>query len=459
MAERGLRHRTIAVDVDDSGEIAEPARRLPWPWWSIAVVGSIAVVAAGWLLVAGAMLLASIASPAADIPGVLALATRFLVLAYGAPVQIGGQVVTLVPLLLTLALVVLGQPVAAMAARHLAAEQATSDDTGELWVDGRRLVVRVAGTYAGSQALVVLVVGATTAGVGNPWLGAIGALTVGAGAGLWGASRAIRHDPRRDWPAWLRPLPHVLAVSFLTCLAGGAAAMAVTVFLSGDRIAAIHDALQPGALGGVLLLTLQLLYVPNLALWGTAWVLGAGVTLGDGSIANLGVTDVGFLPSIPVLGAVPDPGLVPEEALWWLLFGVVAGAVSAVLMVTSLPRARFDRTALVGAGTGIVGGLLVVVACSLAGGGLGSARLAHLGPLVPDVFVVAPSVLGLSGLVAGLVTGLIRRPAPLPAATATDGATDGGVDVASEGTGSEVAVLGIEGEGGAEDTVRTSDPT
>lgn len=449
MADRSFRHRTIAVDVDDSGETPEHARRLPWPWWSIAVVGSIAVVAAGWLLVAGAMLLASLASPAADIPGVLALATRFLVLAYGAPVEIGGQLVTLVPLLLTLALVVLGQPVAAMAARHLAADQATGDDTGELWVDGRRLVVRVAGTYAGSHALGVLVIGATTTGVGNPWLGAIGALAVGAVAGLWGASRAIRYDHRLDWPAWLRPLPRVLAVSFLTCLAGGAAAMAVAVFMRGERVVAIHEALQPGVLGGGLLLALQLLYVPNLAMCGTAWVLGAGVTLGDGSIANLGVTDVGFLPSIPVLGAVPDPGLVSEEALWWLLVGVVAGAASAALMVTSLPRARFDRTALVGAGTGIAGGLLVVVACSLAAGGLGSSRLAHIGPIVSDVSVVAPSVLGLSGLAAGLVVGLIRRPPRTPV-------TQEAPDAAGVETGNELAA-DSEAEV-AEQAVETSEP-
>lgn len=414
MAERTSRHRTIAVDVDEpTGDV--PAREPSWPWWLVAVVGAVAVVAAGWLLMAGASLLGWVNSPEADLTSALELATQVLLLAFGAPVVIGGQLVTLTPLTLTLVLVLLGQPVAAMAARQLARRQATPDDTGALWVDGQSLVLRVTGAFALVQAGTLLLVGMAVDGGAHAWRAGLGGMVVGALAGFWGASRAIEHDPRRTWPAWLRAVPVAMGSALLLCLAGGAAVIGSTLFLHQDRVAAIHDALQPDLAGTILLVIVQLLYLPNLALWGTAWALGGGITLGDGSLLNLNVTDVGFLPAIPVLGGIPEPGLAPETTFAWLLVGVAAGVLAAALVVARRPRARFDETAAVGGLSGVAAGLLVVLLCSVSSGGLGESRLSHLGPELLDVLVVAPSVLGLSGLLAGLVLGLVRRPAATPA--------------------------------------------
>lgn len=409
MAERNSRHRTIAVDVDEPAQ-ESPRRELGWPWWLLAVVGSVAVVAAGWLLMAGATLLGWVNSPETELSAAMDLATRVLLLAYGTPVAVGGQLVTLTPLTLTLALVLLGHPVAGLAARQLAQRSATSDDTGQLWVDGQALVLRVAGSYALVHAAALLLVGLAVDGGQNAWRAGLGGLVVGAVAGIWGASRAIQHDPRRNWPAWLRAVPVAMGSAVLLCLAGGAAVVGASLFLHQDRVAAIHDALEPDLAGTVLLVLVQLLFLPNLALWGTAWALGGGVTLGDGSLLNLNVTDVGFLPAVPVLGAIPDPGLAPETTFAWLLVGVAAGVLAAVLVVTRRPRARFDETAAAGGLAGVAAGAAVVLLCSVSAGGLGQGRLSHMGPEVLDVLVVAPSVLGLSGLVAGLVLGLLRRP-------------------------------------------------
>lgn len=410
MAERTSRHRTIAIDVDEpTGEVTR--RELSWPWWLVAVVGAVAVVAAGWLLMAGASLLGWVNAPETELTSALQLATQVLVLAFGAPVVIGGQAVSLTPLTLTLAMVLLGQPVAAMAARQLAQRQATADDTGALWVDGQALVFRVAGTFALVQAATLLFVGMTVDEGANAWQAGLGGLVVGALAGVWGASRAIGHDPRRNWPAWLRAVPEAMGSALLLCVAGGAAVIGSTLFLNQDRVAAIHDTLQPDLAGTILLVVVQLLYLPNLVLWGTAWALGGGITLGDGSLLNLNVTDVGFLPAIPVLGGIPEPGLAPGTTFAWLLVGVAAGILAAVLVVARRPRARFDETAAAGGLSGVAAGLLVVLLCSGSSGGLGAARLSHMGPELLDLLIVAPSILGLSGLLAGLVLGLLRRPA------------------------------------------------
>lgn len=411
MADRRWRHRTIAVDVDAPAEDTPVERRdLPWPWWLIAGLGAVAVVAFGWLLLAGASVLGWVNSPEEDLAPALLLATRVLLLGYGTPVTIGGQLVTLVPLTWTIIQVLLGQPLAAMAARQLASRQATVDDTGRLWVNGQALVIRVAGTYALVHAATVGAVALGVDGAGEVWRAALGGLVVGAVAGVWGASRAIGHDPRDQWPVWLRSVPVALGTAVLVCLAAGAAVVASSLFLHLDRVAHIHDAIAPDLASTLLVALVQLLYLPNLALWGTGWSLGAGITLGDGSLLNLNVTDVGFLPAIPVLGAIPEQGLAPGTTFGWLVCGVVAGAVAAVLVLLPRPRARFDVTTAVGAAVGIAAGLLVAVACSLSSGGLGGHRLAHLGPLVGDLFVVAPSILGLGGLVTGLVVGLVRPP-------------------------------------------------
>lgn len=160
----------------------------------------------------------------------------------------------------------------------------------------------------------------------------------------------------------------------------------------------------------MLLVALHLIYLPNLILACASWALGAGITLGDGSLVTLGSTDLGLLPALPVLGALPEPGPAPWPALLWLLVGVAAGAVAGVVVALARPRARFDETAVVGGLAGTVAGLLVAVACALGAGGLGTDRMAALGARSPEIFLFAPSILGLAGLAAGLIVGLVRRP-------------------------------------------------
>ena len=120
------------------------------------------------------------------------------------------------------------------------------------------------------------------------------------------------------------------------------------------------------------------------------------------------VTSVGLLPSFPLLAAAPDTdGRVPG-GLWWLAAGVAAGVVSASVAVLSRRRARFDETAIVGALSGILTALVVCAVAWLAGGSLGTARLAEVGPRMPALLIMSTSTLGLSGLVTGLVVGVLR---------------------------------------------------
>lgn len=408
MADRPTKHRTLAVDVDALPP--HESRTVSLPWWSVAVGGTVAVLAAAWLLMAGGSALGWLTSPDTELDDALRLGTNMFLLAHGCAVMLGGQLVSLMPLGLTLILVVLAQPVAALAARQAAGSMAPADDTGRMWVNGEAVVMRVAGTMALTHGLVVGVVAAALEAPGGFIAGLIGGVVLGAVSGLWGASRGVGFDPRRSWPVWLRSVPYGLGWALLVCVVGGATALVSTMISQRDRIMFIHEGLDPGIVGTILLVLIQLLYLPNLVLWATSWTLGAGVTLGDDSLLSLSVTDAGFLPAIPVLGAVGEPGLGGGLLFWWLAVGVVAGLIAALVVGLARPRARADETALVGGLAGVLAGLLVTLFCALAGGGLGDDRLAFMGPDVGQLMVVAPVLLGLSGLVGGAVLGLVRRP-------------------------------------------------
>lgn len=387
----------MAVDVDAPS--ARTPRSWPWPWYLPALVGPLAVLAAVWLLLAAAAVVGWLTSPEADAGAALRLAGQVLILAHGGPVDIAGVLVSMAPLGLTALLVFLALPVVGVAARQ----------ASEAWphLDAEGTVLRVAGAFGGTYALAVTVLGALL-GSASPRLAA-GGLTVGAIAGLWGASRALAYDPTAVWPGWLRAVPRALAAATLTVLAGAAAALAVGLVLGRDAVTAIVEGLDGGPAGVTLLVVLHLLYLPNLVLAAASWILGAGVTLGDGSLLSMAGADVGLLPAIPAFGIVP-PGEGSWSALWWLTVGVVAGALAGVAVAWARPRARFDETALVGGLSGVAAGLLLTVLAALGAGGLGADRLAHLGARVGELAVFAPTLLGLAGLVSGLFVGLARRP-------------------------------------------------
>ncbi|MFI9028587.1 DUF6350 family protein [Streptomyces sp. NPDC053560] len=156
-----------------------------------------------------------------------------------------------------------------------------------------------------------------------------------------------------------------------------------------------------------------LLLLPNAAVWGAAYALGPGFTLGGGSaVGPLGATALpAGLPPFPLLGAVPQEGA-GSPLTWAVAAGpVVAGAVAAryaarparaaVAGVRDAARhsgdapagqrraraavarlLRWNRraTATVAALAALWCGAGAAVLSAVAGGALGTAALRHIGP-------------------------------------------------------------------------------
>ena len=132
-----------------------------------------------------------------------------------------------------------------------------------------------------------------------------------------------------------------------------------------DTVTALHAALDPGIAGGIALLLAQLAVVPNALAWAASYALGSGFVVGAGSVVAPAGTQLGMLPGLPLLGALPAAGPGDPALLWWLASGVLAGSVAAGIVVRSRPGLRLDLGCLIG---GLAG---VLAAGCLRGSGLG----------------------------------------------------------------------------------------
>jgi hypothetical protein len=261
------------------------------------------------------------------------------------------------------------------------------------------------GAYAAPVLVAAVLLGRLGAAPGH----LVAVLAALLGAALHGAGRALGTQWTASWPGWARAVPRAVLASQLVLLAAGASVLLTGLVRHLDRVTALHEGLAPGLAGGIALLVAQLALVPNAVVWSASYALGGGFTLGNGSLVSPSSTDLGVVPGLPLLGALPAEGPGPAGALWWLAAGVLAGAVAAWLVVRARPDARFDEMSLVGGLSGTAGGLVFVVLGWATAGDLGTVRLAGLGPLLLPLLVMAVTTLGLAGMVTGLLLGLWRR--------------------------------------------------
>ena len=412
MAQRDRKTRKVKVALSTNQGASEPSRQLPWPL--TAMVGAALVALAGWLLITGAVAIGWAGATGEGFSSALLVGTQLWLLANGGVGVLGESTITVVPLGVTVLIVLLATGAAGFAAQRVSVDD---QPVGTLtW----RIVGTFAATYVGCLAVPAVAVG-NTAHLGRLVLAA--ALIAG-GSAFVAVARAFHYDVRETWPGWAKALPQAVSAALLIVLIAAGCALASALLLAKDRVVSLHDALSPGIAGGVLLLVLQLAYLPNFLAWCASWALGAGFTLGVGTVVSPTDNQLGLLPSLPVFAAVPPAGPGSWPMLWWLASGVLAGAAAALIVVRSRPRARFDETALVGGLSGVVAGLLIVAVCALANGALGAGRLSEIGARLGLLVVLAPTLLGVSGLIAGLTLGLWWRRGTRELARDLDAASD-----------------------------------
>lgn len=206
------------------------------------------------------------------------------------------------------------------------------------------------------------------------------------------------------------PWPHVVpliargaAIAVVTVVGAGALLVAIAVLMRGDRIVALFQASHVDALGATLLTIAHLAYLPTLIGWAIAWVAGPGFALGTGTAVSPAGTQVGVVPGIPLLGAVP------EHSEPWLLVLVLvpiaAGALAGWVCRSALARAGADRRTsprlLIAVGIAALAGAAGALIAAATSGSAGPGSLEHVGPqpgpvalaLAVEVFVGAAILL------------------------------------------------------------------
>ncbi|MET7332408.1 DUF6350 family protein [Nonomuraea sp. NPDC005650] len=212
------------------------------------------------------------------------------------------------------------------------------------------------------------------------------------------------------WRVMLRLLPERVraltvgtAVATAGLLVAGLALVLVAIVLNFGQVKELSDVLSPGLVGGVLLLLLQLLYLLNAVVWASSYIAGPGFAIGaDTLVAPTGV-QLGTVPSLPLLGALPESGPVPAWMMAVVAVPFAAGAVAGVMVARIAPSPSYEAAPLWGFLSGVVTGVVAGVLAALSGGPIGGGRLATIGP---SPWEVAVSVAVEVGVAAGISAGV-----------------------------------------------------
>ncbi|MDO5499660.1 MAG: DUF6350 family protein [Propionibacteriaceae bacterium] len=427
-------------DLDDR-EVT-PAWHLP-PSVTALLAGAVAA-GVGWVLVVGLVFFAWLSARAGELPRIVGSASQIWLLAHGATLRIGDVRWTLMPLGLTLLFLVLVGQLCLRLLRDLSAEFAEPPEI--------RPLARTAAFLVLGYALVAAVVGLLAGSGGQALRAALGAAVLAAIGVLWGVSRAVP-GLMRMLPGWAAPIPAAAGAAVGTLIAGGAAALTVGLVQHQGRIATMTAGLGVDGWSLIGVTLAQLAYWPNLLIWAGSWTLGSGFALGDGTVVSPPATELGLVPSVPVLGALPSEGA-GHWLLVWLVTGVLAGVIAGLVVLRRRPHARVDEAAGVSALAGAAALAAYFVGALLSRGDLGSGRLTGVGPRLGELLLFGGALIVLPAALAGLLGALVPRRRSRAGAGLEDAATDRAEPTIIRRRGAMVDEAGDEAADEAEATVR-----
>lgn len=114
-------------------------------------------------------------------------------------------------------------------------------------------------------------------------------------------------------------------------LGSAALVLGLSLLVNLKTVHQLTTVLQPGFIGGILLLALTLLYLPNFLIATVAYFVGAGFAIGRETLISPLSFTLGKIPALPILGALPT-GRHP----FYLIGSLVVVALGAQLAIWTL---------------------------------------------------------------------------------------------------------------------------
>ncbi|MEN9854069.1 MAG: hypothetical protein RLZ30_178 [Actinomycetota bacterium] len=205
--------------------------------------------------------------------------------------------------------------------------------------------------------------------------------------------------PERIWvrerfKRFLANIHWSISTAAIPALRIGTAVMVILVLFSslliGVALAAgwvevlrLYQALSLSLLGGLVLTLGQLALLPNLIVYGAAWISGAGFSIGAGSYVSPLASQLGPLPALPLFAALPTGGF--DRGIIFALIPIISALVVTLAAKKYLDQMRWEfATAFSAAGvlsllSALVAGAIAFFLSSLASGALGPGRFSEVG--------------------------------------------------------------------------------
>jgi Family of unknown function (DUF6350) len=294
-----------------------------------------ALLAACWSALAGVLPAAAVAivgwfaTTGGTASGALRVGMDAWLVAHGVPIELTGGQFGLTPLGLSVLPILLLCRAGAWVGRTC--------DVSRIRYVAASVVVLAAG-YGGCAALVALV--ARTDGAVPDLLRAlVHAAALAAVCGGAGIVAMSGHGTRlwQSVPEGVRATMYGGAAGFVALTTGGAVLLAASLVAHWPRLTALTDGLAPGLVGLVLLLAVNLAYVPNAAVFAGTFALGPGFAVGTGTVVAPTGVGLGQLPAFPLLAALPIGEAPPTWLMGLLSLPIAAGVVAGVVTLRRFP--------------------------------------------------------------------------------------------------------------------------
>lgn len=385
-----LRRNTPASDASRAPNAVPPR-----PVALSAVGTALAVGGVGLLVFAGLSMLGWLVGSGGSSAGALRAGSIAWLVGHGSGLEVNGTQITATPLGLTL-LLVLG--VFATARRFTRGSAVGS--VADVGTFGAATAV----TYAAVIALMCVV--ARTPSV-TP--GLVRAVLIGFVVAFAASAAGAAHESGVLSGEWSRLADGVRAViggalvGAASILLIAAAVVVVALAMDLSTMTQLWDGLDAGIFGGIAIALISVLVLPNLVLWCVSVLLGPGFALGADTSVTVNSAQLGQVPGLPVLAALPDPGALPSWAVALAAVPVLCGLVAGVCAVRRISHGPWTYALAVGTGAGALGGLLVGLLVAVSGGAIGPGRMAEVGPLVLPSLGLSVCGFALGGAIGALV--------------------------------------------------------